>query len=530
MTTVARPKVLICDRMSSRAAQIFTERGIVADTKTGLNPDQLKAYIPEYDGLVIRSSTKVTADILTSARRLRVIGRAGIGVDNIDVLAATAHGIVVMNTPSGSAVTTAEHTLAMMLALARRIPEANASVHAGHWESARFVGTELMGKTLGIVGCGNVGASVAERAQGLKMKVIASDPYLSAERAEGLGVERVDFDTLLARSHFISLHTPITEATRGIINAAVIAKMRKNVYIINCARGELIVEADLKAALDSGHVAGAALDVFAEEPPQASPLLGARRVITTPHLGASTHEAQEQVAAQIAEQMADFLISGAVTNALNAPSVSPDEAQRLRPYIQLARQMGSLAGQTVDSAIGAINIEYQGQVATLNTKALTAVVLEGVLAPLLEGVNMVNAPVVAAERRIDVTETVREHPASYQTLIRITLDAEDRTNSVAGTLFNGASPRVVEIRDIPIDAKLGPFMLYTRNQDRPGYIGALGTALGNAGINIATFHLGRTEAGGEAMALIEVDQPLDDVLLSVVRGLPYVIEVKQLRF
>ena len=523
-------KVLISDSMSPMAADVFRGRGIEVDVKTGLSPDELLAVIGEYEGLAIRSSTRVTADVLAAAKRLRVVGRAGIGVDNVDVPTASQRGVVVMNTPFGNAITTAEHAIAMMMSLARQIPRADHSTHAGKWEKSAFMGVEISGKTLGIIGCGNIGSVVAERAQGLKMKVIAFDPYLSPERAKNIGVEKVDMDGLLARADFISLHTPLTDATRGIINAEAIARMRKGVRIVNCARGGLVVEADLKAALESGHVAGAALDVFANEPARENPLFGMPNVVATPHLGASTTEAQEKVAVQVAEQMADYLLTGAVVNALNMPSVTAEEAPRLKPYMKLAEQLGSFAGQLTSSAITAASVEYEGAVAELNVKPLTAVVLQGLLSPLLEAVNMVSAPVIAKERGMEVTETKHERRGSYQSLIRLTVTTERQTRSVAGTLFNGENPRLVDVKGIAMDATMGPYMLFVTNKDKPGFIGALGTTLGNAGINIATFNLGRTEPGGDAIVLIEIDSPISDDVLEQVRALPNVVQAKLLSF
>jgi D-3-phosphoglycerate dehydrogenase len=523
-------KVLISDKLSAAAVQIFKDRGIETDVKVGLAPDELKAIIGEYDGLAIRSNTKVTADVLAVATRLKVIGRAGIGVDNVDVPAATQRGIVVMNTPFGNSVTTGEHAIAMMFALARDIPQANASTHAGKWEKSKFMGVELTGKTLGVVGCGNIGAIVADRALGLRMRVVAYDPFLSAERAKDLAIEKVDLDTLFARADFITLHTPLTEATKNLIDAGAIAKMKKGVRIINCARGGLIVEEDLKAAIDSGHVAGAALDVFKAEPAKENILFGNDKVVCTPHLGASTSEAQENVALQVAEQMADYLLTGAVTNALNMPSVSAEDAPKLRPYMQLAGQLGSFAGQLTEHALKEVSIEYEGAVAGLNTKPLTAIVLEGLLKPMIEAVNMVNAPVIAKERDISVSETKNEREGSYNTLIRLTVTTEQRARAVAGTLFGGGQPRVVEIKGIPIEAELGPYMLYVTNQDKPGFIGALGTLLGRHGVNIATFHLGRAQAGGDAILLTQVDQPLTEAMLEEVRALPQVVQAKTLSF
>jgi D-3-phosphoglycerate dehydrogenase len=523
-------KVLIADSMSAKAADIFRERGIEVDVRTGLSPAQLKDAIGAYHGLAVRSATKVTAEIIAAAEMLKVVGRAGIGVDNIDVPAATARGIVVMNTPFGNATTTAEHAIALLMALARQIPQANASTHAGKWEKSRFVGVEIAGKTLGIIGCGNIGSIVADRAQGLKMRVIAYDPYLSPERAQALGVEKVDLDQLYGRADFISLHAPATDATRGMINAEAMARMKRGVRIINCARGALVVESDLKAALDSGQVAGAALDVFTVEPAKSNILFGHDNIIATPHLGASTTEAQETVALQVAEQMADFLLTGAVANAVNMPSVSAEELPRLKPYMALARQIGSFAGQVTETAIEAVTIEYEGHAAELNTRPLTALVLEGLLAPLLETVNMVSAPIIARERGIDVREVKLARPSAYQTLLRLTVTTEAQTRTVSGTLFNADRPRIVEIKGIPMDAQLGPHMLFVTNRDRPGLIGRLGTVLGEANINIATFNLGRTQAGGDAIALIEVDEAPSDEVLERVRGLPNVMRVKALRF
>jgi D-3-phosphoglycerate dehydrogenase len=524
------PKVLISDKMNPQAADIFRNRGIDVDVKTGLKPEELSAVIGQYDGLAIRSATKVTADILSAADGLKVIGRAGIGVDNVDVATATGRGIVVMNTPFGNSITTAEHAIAMMLALAREIPQANASTHQGLWEKSKFMGVELTGKTLGIIGCGNIGSIVADRANGLKMKVMVYDSYLSPQRANDLGVEKVDLDILYERADFITLHAPATDATRGMIDQAALAKMKRGVRIVNCARGPLIVEADLKVAIESGQVAGAALDVFAEEPAKKNVLFGLEQVIATPHLGASTVEAQEKVALQVAEQMADFLLTGAVVNAINMPSVSAEEMPRLRPYMRLARQVGHFMGQIVETAIQSVTIEFEGHATRLNTKPLTAIVLEGLLSPLLESVNMVNAPTIAKARNIQIAEVKREAAGGYQTLIRLTVVTERQSRSIAGTLFNGDQPRIIEVNDIPMDARLGPHMLFVSNNDKPGLIGRLGSVLGEANINIATFNLGRNQPGGDAIALIEVDEAPSDAVIEQVRQLPNVIRAKSLRF
>jgi D-3-phosphoglycerate dehydrogenase len=524
------PKVLISDALSPRAADILTARRIEVDFHPGLGSAELEACIADYEGLAVRSATKVTARVIKRAKKLKVIGRAGIGVDNIDVAAATQHGIVVMNTPYGNSITAAEHTIAMLFALCREIPAADRSTQAGKWEKSRFMGVELSGKTLGIIGCGNVGSIVAERALGLRMKVIAYDPFLSPERAVDLGIEKVSLDALLPRADFITLHTPLTEATKNLIDAGAIAKMRRGVRLVNCARGGLVVERDLAAALDIGQVAGAAIDVFAEEPARQSPLFGRDNVVATPHLGAATTEAQENVALQIAEQIADFLLTGAVSNAVNVPSLTAEEAKRLSPYMRLAEQLGSFAGQLTETGIAAVAIEYEGAVAELNVKPLTAIALTGLLSPQLAAVNMVNAPEICRERNIRVSETRRAEPVDYQTLIRVVVTTERRTREVAGTLFAGDKPRVVSVEGIPLEAELGGNMLFVRNYDKPGFIGALGNALGAAQVNIATFHLGRIAPGQDAIALVEVDQPLTAATLDAVRALPNVIQVKSLRF
>ncbi len=524
------PKVLISDKMNPLAAEIFKKAGVEVDVKTGLSPEQLKEIIGEYDGLAIRSATNVTADIISAAKNLKVIGRAGIGVDNVDREAATAAGIIVMNTPFGNSITTAEHAIAMMFALARQIPQANESTHAGKWEKSKFMGVELYGKTLGVIGCGNIGSIAANRGLGLKMDVIAYDPFLTEERAIEIGVAKVELDELLERSDFITLHVPKNEKTKNLLNKDAFAKMKNGVRIINCARGGIIVEEDLKAALDSGKVAGAALDVFAVEPAAENVLFGHPNVICTPHLGASTTEAQVNVALQVAEQMADYLVNGAITNALNMPSISAEDAPRLKPYMRLAEQLGSFAGQITSSAIKSIEIEYDGPVAELNTRPLTQLVLANLLKPLLETVNMVNAPQLAKARGIDVSETKSAASKEYQTAIIVRVQSEERSRSLTGTLFAGKEPRIVEIEGVPIEAALAENMLFIRNEDKPGMIGALGTILGNAGQNIADFRLGRIAAGETAVCLVALDAPMNDELFAKVEKLPQIRQVKRLSF
>ncbi len=527
------PKVLISDKLSPAAVEIFRDRGIDVDLKPGLAPAELRAIIAPYEGLAIRSATKVTRELLDVATNLKVVGRAGIGVDNVDVKSATARGVVVMNTPHGNTITTAEHAIAMMFALARQIPDASQSTRAGKWEKNRFMGVELTGKTLGLIGCGNIGSIVAERAIGLKMKVLAYDPYLTEKRALDLGVEKVELDALLARADVVTVHTPLTDATRNIISREALEKTKKGVRIINCARGGLVDEAALADAIRSGHVAGAALDVFDNEPANDSPLFQLDNVVCTPHLGAATTEAQENVALQIAEQMSDFLLSGAVSNAINMPSVSAEDAPRLKPYMELCRLLGGFAGQLTQAREGVIRrvgIEYEGLVAALNTRPLTAAVLAGLMSPLMEGVNMVNASVVARDHGIDVAETVHDRPSEYQTLVRVSIETDQLTRSVAGTLFAGSRPRIVEIKGIKVEADFAPHMLYVTNQDKPGFIGRFGATLAGAGINIATFHLGRAAQGGDAICLVSVDEPVPEDVLAMVRTLPLVVQATSLAF
>ncbi len=526
------PRVLVSDKLSETAVQIFRDRGVEVDylPDLGKDKDALLAAIPHYDGLAIRSATKVTPKIIAAATRLKVIGRAGIGVDNVDIPAATQRGIVVMNTPFGNAITTAEHAISMMMALARQIPEANASTHAGKWEKNRFMGVELFNKTLGVIGCGNIGAIVADRALGLKMKVIAFDPFLSPERAIEIGVEKVELDEIFRRSDFITLHTPLTDKTRNIIDAAALAKCKKGVRIINCARGGLVVEDALHDALKAGHVAGAALDVFEVEPATNHKLFDLENVVATPHLGASTGEAQENVALQVAEQMSDYLISGAVSNALNMPSISADEAPRLRPFIAVAEKLGSFAGQLTDEPVTGVVIEYAGDVGEMNTKALTSAALSGVLQPMLGTVNMVSAPVVARERGIKVDEVKQTQRGAYETYIRLTVKTASLERSVAGTVFSDGKARLIQIKGIDMEAEFGPHMLYVTNEDRPGFIGAIGTILGNAGVNIATFNLGRKAQGGEAICLVSIDEAPPVAVLQAVTQLPQVKQAKPLAF
>ncbi|HEX8402615.1 MAG TPA: phosphoglycerate dehydrogenase [Allosphingosinicella sp.] len=523
------PKVLISDQMDPKAAEIFRAHGVEVDERPGLTKDELKAIIGGYDGLAIRSATKVTPDVLEAATNLKVVGRAGIGVDNVDIPAASARGVVVMNTPFGNSITTAEHAVALMFALARELPQADASTQAGKWEKNRFMGVELTSKILGLIGAGNIGSIVAERAIGLKMKVIAFDPFLTPERAVALGIEKVEFHDLLARADFITLHTPLTDQTRNILSRDALARTKRGVRIINCARGGLIDEAALKEALDSGQVAGAALDVFAEEPAKASPLFGTPGFVATPHLGASTTEAQVNVAIQVAEQMADYLVSGGITNALNVPALSAEEAPKLKPYMALAGQLGSLVGQ-LEAQLSAVAIETEGAAAQLSQKPITSAVLAGLMQVYSATVNMVNAPHLARERGLDVREVRHDREGDYHTLLRVTATTPNGDRSVAGTLFGNAAPRLVEIFGIRVEAELTGEMIYIVNDDQPGFIGRLGTALGQAGVNIGTFNLGRRAAGGEAVALVSVDGHISPDLVAQLEALPGVRTVKPVRF
>ncbi|MGO9771031.1 MAG: phosphoglycerate dehydrogenase [Roseiarcus sp.] len=524
------PRVLISDKLSPAAVAIFKERGVDVDVKPGLDKDELAKIIGDYDGLAIRSATKVTAKLLEHAKKLKVIGRAGIGVDNVDIPAATARGVIVMNTPFGNSITTAEHAIALMFALARQIPAADASTQAGKWEKNRFMGVELTGKTLGIIGCGNIGSIVASRGIGLKMHVVAYDPFLSEERAAEIGVEKVELDDLLKRADVITLHTPMTAQTKNILSAEAIAKTKKGVRIVNCARGGLVDEVALRAALDSGHVAGAAFDVFVEEPATKNPLFGCANVVATPHLGAATNEAQENVALQVAEQMSDYLTRGAISNAINFPSITAEEAPRLKPFIALAEGLGSFAGQLTDAPISKVTITYEGAVASLKIKALTSAAIAGLLRPSLVDVNVVSAPTIAAHRGIIIDEVTRAAAGDYESFITLSVTTAKQERAVGGTVFHDGKPRILSIKGIKVDAEFTPSMIYVTNEDKPGFIGRFASLLGEAGVNIATFALGRDREGGSAIALVSIDGPAPEAVLAKVGQIPGVKQAKALRF
>ncbi|MBN2760572.1 MAG: phosphoglycerate dehydrogenase [Rhodobacteraceae bacterium] len=526
------PKVLISDKLSDAAVQIFRDRGIdvTFDPSIGKDKDKLLEAIGQYDGLAIRSATKVTEKVLAEATNLKVIGRAGIGVDNVDIPAASKKGVIVMNTPFGNSVTTAEHAISLMMAVARQIPEANESTHAGKWEKSRFMGVELFNKTLGVIGAGNIGGIVCDRARGLRMKVVAFDPFLSEERAAKLGVTKVELDELLARADFITLHVPLTDKTRNILSAENIAKTKKGVRIINCARGGLVDEAALAEAIKSGHVAGAGFDVFQVEPATESPLFGLPGVVVTPHLGASTTEAQENVALQVAEQMSDYLLTGAVQNALNMPSVTAEEARVMGPWVKLAGHLGAFAGQLTDEPIKAINILYDGVVAEMNLDALGCAAIAGVMKATNPDVNMVSAPVLAKERGVQISTTTQDKSGAFDAYIKLTVVTETRERSIAGTVFSDGKPRFIQIKGINIDAEVGEHMLYTTNKDVPGIIGTLGGTLGTHGVNIANFTLGRHAAGGDAIALLYLDGAPNEGSLAALRATNLFQQVRPLEF
>jgi D-3-phosphoglycerate dehydrogenase len=526
------PKVLISDSLSEAAVQIFRDRGIDVDfmPDLGKDKDKLAEVIGQYDGLAIRSATRVTPTILAAATNLKVIGRAGIGTDNIDKDAASKKGVIVMNTPFGNMITTAEHAIAMMFAVARQIPEASESTHAGKWEKSKFMGVELTGKVLGVIGAGNIGGIVCDRARGLKMKVIAFDPFLSTEKANKMGVEKVELDDLIKRADFITLHVPKTEQTTNMITAERIAMMKPGVRIINCARGGLVDEVALADALKSGHVAGAAFDVFGQEPATENPLFNLPNVVVTPHLGAATTEAQENVALQVAEQMANYLLTGAVENALNMPSVTAEEAKVMGPWLKLAGHLGSFVGQMTDEPIRAINILYDGTVAEMNLDALNCGVIAGIMKRANPDVNMVSAPIVAKERGIKISTTNQDKSGTFDGYIKVTVVTGKRERSVAGTVFSDGKPRFIQIKGINIDAEIGENMLYTTNEDVPGIIGLLGNTMGKNGVNIANFTLGRDTVGGEAIALLYVDEPIPAEVLKTLEGTGQFTQVKPLAF
>ncbi|QBY01945.1 phosphoglycerate dehydrogenase [Rhodophyticola sp. CCM32] len=526
------PKVLVSDKLSETAVQIFRDRGIdvTFDPAIGKDKDKLLSVIGEYDGLAIRSATKVTEKIIAAAGNLKVVGRAGIGVDNVDIPVASKKGIIVMNTPFGNSITTAEHAISMMMAVARQIPEANASTHAGKWEKSRFMGVELTNKTLGVIGAGNIGSIVCDRALGLKMKVIAYDPFLSEERAMKMGVEKVELEELLPRADFITMHVPLTDKTRNILSAENIATLKPGVRIVNCARGGLVDEEALALALKDGRVAGAAFDVFAVEPATDSPLFNLPNVVVTPHLGAATTEAQENVALQVAEQMSDYLLTGAVSNALNMPSVTAEEAAVMGPWLKLAENLGEFVGQLTDEAIMAVSITYNGLVKDMNLDALNCAAVAGIMKVTNPDVNMVSAPIIARERGVEISTTTQDKTGVFDGYIRLQVKTAERERSIAGTVFSDGKPRFIQIKGINIDAEVGAHMLYTTNDDIPGIIGTLGQTMGEYGVNIANFTLGRSGAGQDAIALLYLDDQPPAPVLEKLRATGMFQQVRPLQF
>ena len=523
-------KILVSDPLSKKGLEILDKaKEIKYDLKPGLSLEELKKIIPEYDAIIIRSETKLKAEIIEAADRLKVIGRAGIGLDNVDLRAATKKGVVVMNTPQENAIAAAEHTIAMMLSISRKIPQATATMRAGKWEKRKFVGVELYSKTLGLIGIGVIGTIVADRARGLKMKVIGYDPYLSKEVAEKKGVELVSMDELLNKSDFISVHTPLTDETRNLIDKNSFKKMRNGVILINCARGGIVNEKDLYEAIKGGKVAGAALDVFEKEPAVGNPLLELEEVIGTPHLGASTGEAQENVSIAIAQQIVDYLILGEARNAVNMPAVSPDILPFLRPYLRLGEKLGSFLAQISNYAIEEVLIEYHGEVVEFGTKPITISVLKGLLTPYVgETVNFVNAQVMAKERGMRITESTSANAEDFASLIAITTRSKMEQNYIAGALFGRKELRIVKLNDFFIEAIPEGHILLVNNYDRPGVIGNIGTALGSRNINIATMQFGRDQMGGNAISLLHLDAPLPPGVLGEILRLPNIISVRQI--
>ena len=522
-------KVLVSDNISPKGVEIIKKAGLEVDIKTGMKPSELKACIGEYDGLVIRSATKVTAEIIEAASKLKVIGRAGSGLDNVDKAAASKKGIVVMNTPGGNTITTAEHSMAMLFSVARLIPQATASMKAGKWEKKKFMGVELYHKTLGILGLGNIGSQVARRAQGLEMHVIAYDPFLSEDKANATGIRKVSLEELFAESDFITIHTPMTAETKGVINAKTIATMKTGVRVINCARGGIINEADLFDALKSGKVAGAALDVFEKEPPENNPLLTLDNVVCTPHLGASTEEAQENVALAVAEQIADYLVFGVIRNAVNFPSIPNDQVPRLQPYINLAEKLGGFSSQIFEGGATEITVEFRGGASEINTAPVTIAAVKGFLSPiLLETVNFVNAPIIAKERGIEVKEIKSNDAGDYNSMIALRIKAKDRESYIAGTLFSKKDPRVILIDGFKVEIVPDGELLLMYNNDKPGVIGNIGTLLGKSNINIARMHFGRETAGGMAISVVSIDATPSQETIEEIKRLPNILSVKHI--
>ncbi|HPI51074.1 MAG TPA: phosphoglycerate dehydrogenase [Smithellaceae bacterium] len=524
-------RVLVSDSMAPEVAAILGNTpGIKVDVKTGMKPDELKAVIKDYDALIVRSSTKVTAEIIEAAAKLSAIGRAGAGVDNIDIPAASKRGIVVMNTPGGNTVTTAEHAIAMMLALARRIPQATASMKAGRWEKSRFMGNEYCNKILGVIGLGRVGAVVADRAIGLKMNVIAHDPFISPEVAQQMGVNMVNLDELFTNSDFISVHCPLSKETRNLINESALAKMKKGVFLIHCARGGIVNEKALCRALKAGQVAGAAIDVFEEEPTKNMELVGLDNVICTPHLGASTDEAQTNVAIAIAHQIAAYFTTGEIKGAVNFPSVSADVMAGIRPYLDLAEKLGAFQAQLLTGAIQEVSLEYSGEILNHNVAPITVSLIKGLLDQILtETVNYINAPVLAKERGIRIIEVKSSETKDYTNLIALTVRTSKETSRTSGAVFGQNDPRIVRINEFSVEIAPEGYLLAVSNKDVPGVIGNLGTTLGSHNVNIARLHLSRDAQSKKALVVLNTDSPVGPDILDKLRKLPHVVSITPIK-
>jgi D-3-phosphoglycerate dehydrogenase len=523
-------RVLVTDSLQDVGVETLRQEGLEVDVVPTLPPAELARRIAPYAGLVVRSASRVTAAVIAAAPVLEVIGRAGVGLDNVDVEAATERGVVCMNTPGGNTIAAAEHTLAMLLAVARKLPQAHAHLRGGKWERERFLGTEVHGKILGVIGLGRIGGEVARRAQGFGMTVVAYDPYLTMEVAQRLGVELVDLDTLLRRADFVTVHIPLTRETRGLLGAAELARAKRGVRVINCARGGIVDEAALAAAIQAGHVAGAALDVFEQEPPWGSPLLDLDQVVVTPHLGASTEEAQTHVAASIARQVADLLLRGIVRHAVNAPSVDPEQLRELAPYLALAARLGSFLGQLGEGRMAEVHLTYAGEMAALAVEPLTVTFLRALLGVILEeNVTDVNAPYLARQRGVRVVESRTPVSENFAGLLTAELRTDRGAWQVAGTLFHRREPRLVQVDGFDLEAHPTGWMLVLSNDDVPGVIGRIGTLLGAHGINIAGMQLGRERPGGRAVSILNLDSAVPDAVLGELRALPRIRSARLVR-
>jgi len=521
------PKVWIADKMSSRAIEVFKNRGVEVDYKPGLSDDEKLAIAGEYDAIAVRSSTTLKGTLLDAAKRVKVIGRAGIGVDNVDVEGCSRRGIVVMNTPFGNTITTAELAVSHIVAAARMIPQASASTRAGKWEKSRFMGMELTGKKAGVIGAGNIGAIVCDRLKGLHMSVFVYDPFISDERAAAMGVTKIETVAELAETvDVLTIHVPLLDVTRNLIDADIIGRMKKGSIIVNCARGGIVDEDALYDACKSGHLRAAALDVYEQEPARENRLFELDNVSFTPHIGASTDEAQENVAVQVAEQMSAYLLSGTVSNAVNVPSLTQDEQRLLAPYLLLAERMGSFIGQTMRPGYSKVSISFEGKAARINRKPLINVILQGLLSQSMEEVNAVNAGMLAKDRGIELVESACETADHFATLIRLEIEGDEGKRTVAGTLFDETRPRLVNLDTCEVEIAPVGNLIFFQNEDKPGVIAAIGAVLADAGINIGDFRLGRREDTGGAVALIQVDTAPNEEILNRMIELPHVSAVR----